>query len=510
MRAKHRCSIALVAGLVALAQLSACAQEADESAFDTSTLILAEMQQYVGNWDPTQGGVGGFYHEWQAVFDPLTIWDGETRSFEPWLAEEITMSDDRKTMTFRLRDDVKFSDGERLDAAGVQRYYESVVKSEQYAYGGLIVGYDPKFTATDEYVLELTTSKPIYAPDFRMLLTSATPVLSPSAVDNPERALSEPLGSGPYLLGETVDGVEATFTRNPDYWNPEAFPFDQIVLKTFDDPVAMLNALKSGQIDATVLELGQVADAEASGFALHEGGSGYSAIFVRDPENSTIAALRDVRVRQAIAMAFDREAIAEKLLLGHGTVSSQAFIPAQAEYIEGKDNRYPYDIDQARSLLTEAGYSDGFDVVVPAYSGTASLEPIVESALNAIGIRVTYEDFPDYLGWFTAMTSGDYPLILQPSLVNSSTMRYLVEEFPGYGRAMAPNEEIAELVSTIKEGSSEESAEASQALGTKVLEEALLIPIGRGKAFYGSQTGLEMDVSRSEGFVLLKDIRPAS
>ena len=130
---------------------------------------------------------------------------------------------------------------------------------------------------------------------------------------------SEVVGSGPYIYdaGASTQGSSYTLTKNPDYWDSDTYPYDKLVLKVFTDTTAGLNALKTGQIDGILGDASTVEEAENSGMEAVTLRGVTTRLLITDHNGEKIPALGDVRVRQAMNMVFDRDAISEELYRGY-------------------------------------------------------------------------------------------------------------------------------------------------------------------------------------------------
>jgi peptide/nickel transport system substrate-binding protein len=462
----------VVAAMASLATtLAACGP--GEPKGPTSLGIGIEPGLFVGQYEVTPGMLT--LVDPSAVYESLLFFDLESSSFEPFLAESYEFSDDRETATFVLRDDVQFSDGEHMDAEGVVASMAALVQKaiDDVAWG--YEDYEVQFRATGEYELEITTAKPM-APRLIGNAFSAVavmPIYSPAYVNDLEALTSSPVGTGPYLLEETVPQVSATFLRNPNYWNTDQEVFDTLKVTVFADPVAGLNALKSGQVDAVKIGVSAASDAQANGLKINQTSGSSIGLWIGDRFGSIQPALADLRVRQAIELAFDREAINESLNFGYGRVTSQPFVEGTPEYVEGGDDRYGYDPEAARELMAEAGYADGFDITIPSTSflGISAWEPVVSQYLGDIGIRVTFESFPDAGAYFTAALSGNYPVMVYPATVIAMEVFFLPTAFFSFHDANS-DPTVDELAATMALGSLEESNEAASEIGEYVLDQA--------------------------------------
>jgi peptide/nickel transport system substrate-binding protein len=462
----------LTAGLAlgVLGGVAACAPAAPTEPAD---LTLQVSGLYI-NWNPFEGGVMG-----EPPYETLVYINHATGEVVPWLASEFEISDDGRSMEMTLRDDVDFVDGEHLDAAAVETYLEALFASEKFTWRQRIVtDFGTTVTATGDYTLEITTTQPMRRAFFEQFVL--IPIASPATIDDPTAFDDGPVGTGPYLLDEFVPEVSVSYVRNPDYRDPDGFDFDTITELVLQDDVAALNALKSGQVQGAFLSLASALEAEASGFTLSTyvgWGTQVQTLFVVDRAGEVQPALADIRVREALNMAFDQETIAETLYLGFGEVRDQPFASFMPEYVEGGDDRYSYDPERARELLAEAGYPDGFAVTIPTATTSmqyadfyymGAFEPIVQQSLADIGIEVTYESFSDIQQMSDALASGDYPLVMVPLHYTN-----VVGFVSGYAEA---DSEVADLITTISEGTTAESAEASKELGELVLDEVRFAP----------------------------------
>jgi peptide/nickel transport system substrate-binding protein len=490
MRAAMSLRVGLVAAALATG-LVACSSPTVQQ--DEKPTTLALRTYYIpGSWDPVNAGVGmGETAPGEAVYESLIMGVSSTE-YTPWLAESYELSDDRLSVTMQLRTDVDFTDGVHMNAAAIERFFDAFLQGP--VDGVLGPEYGTDVVATGEYSLELTTTVPVRNSWWQAL--SYVPIASFEALNDPDSLAVQPVGTGPYLLDEYVPESSATFVRNPDYWNAEAYDFDRVAYQIYVDDIAALNALKSGQLDTTVLgQIPLAVEAEAAGFGLFPTAGYFPSLFIIDRLGELVPALADVRVRQAMNLAFDREGINESLNLGRGAVSSQPFLKGEALYVEGGDDRYAFDLDRARQLMAEAGYADGFDLTIPTLSGyTKPYEPVLQQSLADIGIRVTYEVYPDtdagkVLG--ELWPSGDYPVAAY-TFVPYDTLTWIERLWGGF-----KTEEAIALFDTVKHGDLEESERAERELGELILDEAWFVPFSFPPTFFAARPGIHIEVSET-------------
>jgi peptide/nickel transport system substrate-binding protein len=444
----------------------------------------------------------------QAVYDSLFVWNEDVDDFDPRLAE-WTLSDDKLELTLDLRQDVDFTDGVHFDAEGLKTVLDGLMEIGG-GFGARIASYKATTEVTGEYQLVIHTELVMNHGFFEVV--ALTPIPSPDAVATHEDLVNNPVGSGPYTYdAETsTQGVEMHFVKKEDYWRSDAYPYDEVTVKTFADPVASLTALRTGQIDATLITIPSAAEAEAAGLVLHTGSGQARILFIGDRAGVTNPAFGDVRVRKAMTMAFDREAITESIDLGYGQVSSQPFIPGQPAYLDDPDAEYPYDLDEAKKLMAEAGYADGFDLVIPTGTIVADFEPIVQQSLGDIGIRVTFESFPDTAGLFAAIQTGQYPVMMLSNYFVNTVPIFLAHGGLFSDKWDYHNDKLEELLVTIDEGSPEETKAAYQELGELINEEVWYIPFSQPATIWASVPTVDVTLGSIVGNPLLSGFTPVA
>jgi peptide/nickel transport system substrate-binding protein len=374
------------------------------------TLTLAPL---VGAqpWDLKDAALGNNVQYYQPVYDPLLRLDAKGDPV-PNLATAWKYDKTQTQLTLTLKTGVKFTDGTPFDATAVKTNLEHTRTGANEAAGQL------KGIKSVTVVNPTTATVTLTAPDpsfVANLGNVAGMMASPKAIAS--GALKQgPVGSGPYKLdpGATTSGSQYTFVRDPGYWNAQAFPFDKIVLKPLSDPTAVLNALRSGQINgALIANQKNVAPARSAGLTIIKFTPGdVNGIFIWDRGGKIVKALGNVKVRQALNYAFDKNAIVKTAFQGYGEPTTQVFGKSGAAFDPSLDSRYTYDPAKAKQMLAEAGYPNGFDVTVPDLS---SVFPDAQAAmvqeLQAIGVKVKVDKIP-FSQLQSGLLSGKYPLAL--------------------------------------------------------------------------------------------------
>jgi peptide/nickel transport system substrate-binding protein len=382
--------------------LSACASTApaptaatpDGSApaeFVRGEVLRLGILQEPLSWDPSQAHVGHLLQPYQAVYDTLILREPDG-TLSPMLATEWSYNEDLTELTLELRDDVTFSDGEAFDADAVKANVENFKAGNGRQAAQL--GDVESVTVVDADTVVLELSQP--NPAMEYFLSQAAGLMGSPASIGTEGIATLPVGSGPYVMeaASSVPGSQYVFSAREGYWNADLQKFNRLEMKVLADVTARVNALVSGQIDATLVDARTSGQVEAAGKTLSANQVDWTGLLLLDRDGKLAPALADVRVRQAINHALDRATMLEQIQLGAGTVTHQVFGPESGAYVDALDERYPYDPAKARKLLSDAGYADGFELTIPTFPGLESIVPLLTQQFADVGITLIAESVP--------------------------------------------------------------------------------------------------------------------
>lgn len=329
----------------------------------------------------------------------------------PGLATEWEFTDDEnKVFEITLRDGVTFSDGVELDADAL------VVNLEQLDTGlsnvaSLVNG--GTYESIDDNTVRITWDDPRpLAPQAFTQRWVAGMIASPEVITNePESLETQTFGAGPYVLNSdrTIAGSSYVYTARDDYWNPDAVHWDEIVITVMENADQRLNALRTGEIQYAAGDLGTAQAAVDAGLEVLYAPTVVYGINFLDRDGELDTPIADVRVRQAINYALDRDGIQEALLGDYGFPTDQVVIPSEPGYVDELDGHYDFDQDRARELLEEAGYPDGFtmDLVASTSAVQALLAQVLVEQLAQVGITVQLDSRPSE-DYFEGMTGGTF------------------------------------------------------------------------------------------------------
>lgn len=500
-------SAAAAFGVIGLASCSSDGGSGGSGDGTGAELVLGLISAPM-SFDPSIAEWGNRLPYYQAVYDTLLHATPEGE-IAPYLATAHEYTEDELTLTLTIREGVTFSDGEALDADAValsmNRFKDGSGPDAGY------MAYVDSIAALDPTTVEVTFTSP--DPAFLNYLTrTAGLVMSPAAVDN-EDLPTNPVGSGPYTLdtGETVTETSYTFVKREDYWNPDVQHYDTIVMRVFQDPTAMLNSLRAGELNyAKLASAESFAEAEAAGWTLNSNELDFQGLLLMDRAGTTVPELGDVRVRQAINHAIDRPAMLEAVALGHGTVTNQVFPTTSDAYDETLDERYPYDVEKAKELMAEAGYADGFSVTMPNSSALGTtVYPLVAQALEDIGITVTYEDpganfiadllAPKWAASFMALEQNPDWQLSQFMLAESAVFNPF-----GYG-----DDTVAQILDDYLVADDAERSELIKQLNAHIVEEAWFAPFYRVEGVVATDADTTVSMLPTNTLPNVHDIVPA-
>jgi peptide/nickel transport system substrate-binding protein len=276
------------------------------------------------------------------------------------------ISEDGTVLTLKLRDGLTWSDGESLTADDFVFTYEMIIDpnntvATSYPYDEL-----ESVEATDDQTVVMTFAAP-FIPWAANLWHGLLPehILrsvydAEGTIDNADWNLNPTVGSGPFVFDEWESGSFARFVRNEAYWGEQP-KLDEIFVRFVPDDASQINALVAGDGDfGTFFDYSDLPTLEDAGVIIYSVVSGFDEgwfFFLGEPGHP---ALKDVRVRQAIAYAFDRASLVEDLLLGL-TTPAITFWDLTPPYADPSLPVWPYDPTEAERLLDDAGWVDSND-----------------------------------------------------------------------------------------------------------------------------------------------------
>ena len=411
--------------------LSGCgdgsAAETQKSRADTNELVVGIAQDLDDSLDPHKTVKAGTREVMFNVFEGLMkpTPDGD---LTPAIAERYEVSEDRMTYTFHLREGVQFHNGETVTA-------EDVVYSIQRCAAATETGIVQveafsviqAIETPDDKTVAITISEA--SNEFISYMTTA---ILPADYDKQD---TDPVGTGPFKFVSRTAQDSVVLEKFDGYWGTPA-QLDKVTLKIMENADSLMMSLQSGAIDLCAhLTSTQVAQLEKD-FNVAEGTMNLvQAMYL----NNAVAPFDDVRVRQALCYAVDKQEIIDLAFDGYGSPIGSSMYPAFGKYFDDSlTNYYTRDVEKAKALLAEAGYPDGFDmtITVPSnYKPHMDTAEVLVQQLAQIGVNAAIEPI-EWESWVSDVYAGRQ---FQSTVVgvDASTMtaRALLERFTSdYGK----------------------------------------------------------------------------
>jgi peptide/nickel transport system substrate-binding protein len=369
--------------------------------------LVVALDQTPPTLDPHASPSAVTYEMTSSVFETLLYQDAGGK-LVPYLAESYEASADGKTYTFKLRKDVKFSDGTPFNAEAVKYNFDRIVDPNYKAGGALtaLAGYD-KTEVVDEFTARVAFKTP-NAPFLVYSAGGTLGMVSPTATkaQTAEQVTQKPVGSGPFVIKELVASDHAILVRNENYnrrapWSDHTGPayLDEIDFKFVPEDATRATTLESGETQ-------MIHNIPPQSLGRFEGASGYKvekAAYTGAPRftalNVKLSPTDDPAVRKAILFATNKDAIVNNSYKGTGTVANG---PLTAGFLEvpGLKDLYPYNPTQAKKVLDDAGWKAGPDGIrakdgkrleltinaIDRGSGIDNFIPLLQAQWREVGI----------------------------------------------------------------------------------------------------------------------------
>lgn len=452
--AQAELAAALAAAEAALEEAEMAAEEAmkmaEEAASTTTTPAMEEPEMVevvvsedsdIYNFDPKNSAGGEFDAPVFTTIYEALAWTSPSGDVLPRLATEWTISEDKMTYTFTLREGVKFHNGADFTAHdvvySVNRAVSQGIPMVQQRAQNL-----ESVTAVDDYTVVYQLKQPSTA--FLLNIADTTGLGFSSILTNSEPAHgTTPVGTGPFKFVSYVPGSELVLDVNRDYWDPSVLPsYDRLRVRIIKEDASMVAALRSGEValihpTATATARGlrdeanfTIVDTPSRTFWIHA---------------SRVGATSDEAVVKALWLSMDRQALADIAFLGEAFPWSTAH--PLVEYALGPDDlpNYQRDLEGAKQILAEAGYADGVELEF-VYPTRVPYDDVFFEVLQAswaeAGINVTLNPVEQAV-WIPKLINADYDLSATDQGWYSNPYRYVL---PRTGWQASPEEILPELI----------------------------------------------------------------
>ncbi len=384
----------LVMALLMMVALCGCAGDTGESSADKSPesalqgptyggKVVVGVQQDIDSLDPHKATAAGTKEILFNIFEGLVKVD-ENGNLMDAVAKSHTISEDGLVYTFILRENVKFHNGNVVKAEDVKYSLERV--------SGLLDGTPlistlstiQKVDILDEQTVQVTVGSANTE-----LIYSFVAAIIPKG--SGESDAGTPIGTGPFSYVSYKPQEKIVIAKNPEYWQ-EGLPYlDEVQFKIVNSPDTALLDLQGGSIDIYPYLTDSQANELKGIFEVSAAPSNVvQALFL----NNAVAPFDNVKVRQAVCYAMDKDLANEFVVGGSGSLISSAMLPTLKDYYIDLNTTYGTgaNIEKAKALLAEAGYENGieFDIKVPSnYEAHVQTAEVIAEQMKEAGIKAT-------------------------------------------------------------------------------------------------------------------------
>ncbi len=368
------------------------------------TLVAAWAQDPVG-LDPHVTSAYSSFQILENVLDTLVTLDAE-QNLQASLAESWDVSEDGLTVSFHLRDGVKFSNGRDLSADDVVYTFNRILDPETGSGSSWKLGGVTDISAADASTVVFTLEAPNPGLITKLAVDKTMGIIAKENVED-GTINTQPMGTGPFMITDFQPGVKVMLERNPNYWQAGLPYLDAVDIRIISDESVRRTALVTGDVDWAISVPAQsveelkgrddvVVDSTAAGSYWYIGVN-----LGRDP-------ISDAKVRQAISYAINRDQIAEAATFGQAQATEEP-IPASSAWSFGYAP-YEESLDKAKSLLAEAGVADGFELeIMPTtqYEESIRIAQVLQAQLAPLGIKASIRTL-EWAEWLEEEGAGNY------------------------------------------------------------------------------------------------------
>jgi peptide/nickel transport system substrate-binding protein len=442
-----------------------------------------------------------------SVYDTLIYRHPQTFAFEPGLAERWEVSPDGTIYTFYLKRNVQFHDGTPFNANAVGVTFDRVTNETMpgYRFGkarALLGPFYQGYAIIDDYTFQLQLTTP-YAPLLDALSQPYWGIASPTALANtsPETYQWNQVGTGPYRMVKVVPGDRLILERNRDYvWEPPFYAalsdqsIDRITFRFFVEPATRRLALEAGDVSI----VGELPPTDAEFLLGNQQFQLYKQPIPGQPLqfyfNTGKWPTDDVRVRQAVLFATNREAIVDAVFFRDFSPTAYGPLAAVTPFYDpAMRDLYVHNTQQARGLFLNAGFEDTdqdgildqsgnplkLKVVIAGWGFLPEVAQLLESQWREIGLEVEIMQVADFPTLREVAESGDYNLIAyndfgtDPSLLNAYYLSDGANNWTGYGES----ELDTWLLQAVQTTDDDARARLYSLVQRRIMERALILPI---------------------------------
>ncbi len=418
---KKRILAGALAFLMIFALLSGCKKKKDADAKTVPDEITIGIAQDFDSLDPHHMTAAGTKEVLFNVFEGLVKPTSDGK-IVPAVASEVSVSDDGLTYKFTLRQGVKFHNGNAVDVQDVLYSLDRRMNGEDAA--AKLAALDIIDSASaDGDTVTITLKEP--SGEFLAYLMNV--YIIPANYAELETA---PVGTGPYRFISRTAQDSLVLERFDDYWGTKA-NIGKVTFKIMENAEGLVLGLQSGALDlVSHMTSDQIEQLSKDEFKIEQGSMNLvQALYL----NNAAAPFNDVRVRQALCYAIDKQGVIDMAFDGYGIPLGTSMFPSFAKYYDDSlTDYYAHDTEKAKALLKEAGYPNGFEmtITVPSnYTPHVNTAQVLVEQFKEIGVKVTINPV-EWQTWLSDVYNGrQFQSTITGLTSDNMTARKLLERF---------------------------------------------------------------------------------
>ena len=395
-------SVALLLALVFITSIAVVGCSGAKSTSGPSNVLVFAQGSDPRGLDPAYVDDGESAKIMTQIYEGLVRYKPGSTELQPSLATEWSLSADNKEWTFKLRKDVKFHDGTPFNAQAVKFSIERQLvpnRKDDMPYAEFTFDGITKVEVIDDYTVKIVLAKPSAPFLANMAMCLAAPIVSPEAVKKSgDKFMENPVGTGPYKFVKWEKGQQIELVTFDGYWGTKP-KVAKVVYKFTKENSVRASDLMTGSTDIMDgVDTNDIKTLEAKGMTIIKSPGmniNYMGFYTyKKPFDN-------LKLRKAISMAINRQYLVDYLYQGNAELPNSilpSFIPGYSKDVKP----YDYNVEEAKKLLAEAGFANGFEFTAITYSNPRPYNPVngeklaaaIQADLAKIGVKMSIKSYP--------------------------------------------------------------------------------------------------------------------
>jgi peptide/nickel transport system substrate-binding protein len=382
--------------------------EKGKASTDGGTLVVARLSDAENLDHHFMSTINAASITHRKIYEGLVGRD-KNSDLQPLLASEWNQLDDT-TWEFKLREEVTFHDGTAFNANAVKATFDRLLDPNVASPKAVVFKMVKEVKVVDDFTVQFLLTEP-YSPLLSILASHEGGIINPKTIEKfGKEIIQEPNGTGPFLFESWTPGQEIVLKKNETYWG-EKVKVERVEFKVVPEETTRISMLETGEAHiAEPLSVANMVTVEASKASEVYRSEGYGTEYIGF--NFEKAPFNDVRVRKAISHAVEMDSIIDGVFNNIGKKANSLLGSKVFGYHDGL-KAYEYDLNEAKRLLSEAGYANGFETTLITMDSKerVNLAEVVQSQLKGIGIKVNIQVL-EYGTFVEKVNAGDSEMFI--------------------------------------------------------------------------------------------------